>query len=47
MNTVAVDMQADATEKRNQIWAFVVTGMLILISMLYYNANPYYIYLVV
>lgn len=38
---------ADATEKRNQIWAFVVTGILILISMLYYKANPYYIYLVV
>ncbi|MGE5173621.1 MAG: YeeE/YedE thiosulfate transporter family protein [Betaproteobacteria bacterium] len=46
MAALAVDRE-DATEKRNQIWAFVVTGILILISMLYYRANPYYIYLVV
>ena len=34
-------------EKRNQIWAFVVTGLLILVSLLYYKANVYYMYLVV
>jgi len=34
-------------EKRNQIWAFAITGLLILISMLYYQANEYYMYLVV
>jgi len=33
-------------EKRNQIWAFVLTGLLILISLLYYKANVYYMYLV-
>jgi len=34
-------------ERKNQIWAFGITGLLILISMLYYQANEYYIYLVV
>jgi uncharacterized membrane protein YedE/YeeE len=34
-------------EKRNKIWAFILTGVLILISLLYYNANVYYMYLVV
>ena len=34
-------------EKRNQLWAFIVTGALILISLIYYQANVYYIYLVV
>ncbi|MBI5676701.1 MAG: YeeE/YedE family protein [Nitrospirae bacterium] len=34
-------------EKRNTMWAFLITGALALISMLYYQANPYYIYLVV
>jgi asparagine N-glycosylation enzyme membrane subunit Stt3 len=29
-------------EKKNQIWAFAITGLLIIISMLYYQANPYY-----
>jgi hypothetical protein len=33
-------------EKRNQIWAFVVTGLMILVSLLYYKANVYYMYLV-
>jgi uncharacterized membrane protein YedE/YeeE len=33
-------------EKRNKIWAFVLTGSLILISLAYYNANVYYMYLV-
>ncbi|GBE02038.1 putative inner membrane protein [bacterium BMS3Abin08] len=34
-------------EKRNAICAFIVAGVLILISLLYYEANVYYIYLVV
>ncbi|UCE71952.1 MAG: YeeE/YedE family protein [Nitrospiraceae bacterium] len=34
-------------EKRNQLWAFIVTGALILISLLYYSSNIYYIYLIV
>lgn len=34
-------------EKRNQIWAFVVTGLLVLVSLAYYKANVYYMYLVV
>ncbi len=33
-------------EKRNKIWAFVLTGALILISLAYYNVNVYYMYLV-
>jgi len=33
-------------ERKNQIWAFAITGLLILISMLYYQANPYYMYVV-
>src|SRR5512143_4295229 len=33
-------------EKRNQIWAFVLTGLLILVSLLYYKTNVYYMYLV-
>jgi hypothetical protein len=28
-------------EKRNQFWAFVVTGLMILVSLLYYKANVY------
>ncbi len=34
-------------EKRNQIWAFIVTGILILTSFLYYKVNVYYMYLIV
>lgn len=34
-------------EKRNRFWAFAVTGILILISLIYYKANVYYIYLTV
>ena len=34
-------------EKRNQVWAFIVTGVLALISLIYYQADVYYIYLVV
>src|SRR3990172_9994265 len=33
-------------EKRNQIWAFAVMGLMIIISLLYYKANVYYMYLV-
>ena len=33
-------------EKRNQIFAFAVTGLMIVISLLYYKANVYYMYLV-
>lgn len=34
-------------EKRNQIWALLVMGILILISILYYHVNEYYMYLIV
>ncbi len=34
-------------EKRNTIWAFIITGMLILVSFMYYRVNVYYMYLVV
>jgi uncharacterized membrane protein YedE/YeeE len=34
-------------EKRNQMWAFVIMGALIFISLLYYKTNVYYAYLVV
>ena len=34
-------------EKRNKIWAFIILGIFILTSMLYYSVNVYYIYLVV
>jgi uncharacterized protein len=33
-------------EKKNQIWAFIITGALILISLLYYKTNVYYMYLI-
>ena len=33
-------------EKRNQAWALIITGLLILISFLYYKTNVYYMYLV-
>jgi len=32
--------------KKGQIWAFLITGIAILISLLYYKANVYYMYLV-
>jgi uncharacterized membrane protein YedE/YeeE len=34
-------------EKRNQIWAFIITGIFILISFVYYKVSPFYMYLVV
>jgi hypothetical protein len=33
-------------ERKNQIWAFVVMGVMVLISLLYYKTNVYYMYLV-
>lgn len=33
-------------QRKNQIWAFLITGVLIFISLLYYRVNPYYMYLV-
>lgn len=33
-------------EKRNTVWAFIIMGALILISLVYYNANEYWMYLV-
>jgi uncharacterized membrane protein YedE/YeeE len=33
-------------EKKNQIWAFIVTGMMLLVSAIYYSVNPFYIYVV-
>lgn len=37
----------ESVEKRNKFWAFTITGLLVLISFLYYKTNAYYIYLVV
>lgn len=34
-------------EKRNRVWALIITGALVLVSLLYYNVNVYYMYLVV
>ena len=34
-------------EKRNKLWALIVTGALILISLIYIKANIYFLYLVV
>lgn len=33
-------------EKRNQVWAFIVVGALMLVSLLYYSVNAYYMYVV-
>jgi uncharacterized membrane protein YedE/YeeE len=33
-------------EKKNQIWAFIVTGMMLLVSAIYYSVNPFYIYVI-
>jgi uncharacterized membrane protein YedE/YeeE len=33
-------------EKRNNMWAFLITGILGLISLIYYQTNVYYIYLI-
>jgi hypothetical protein len=34
-------------EKRNTMWAYIITASLILISVLYYMADVYYVYLIV
>lgn len=34
-------------DKRNQMWAFIITGAMILISLLYYRVNEYYMYIIV
>ncbi|MDP2158835.1 MAG: YeeE/YedE family protein [Nitrospirota bacterium] len=34
-------------EKRNQIWAFVITAALIVVSLVYYSVNAFYLYTVV
>lgn len=39
-------MKTVNTEKRNQVWAFLIMGHLILFSILYYQANAYYMYLI-
>ncbi len=36
----------ERAEKRNELWAFAITGIFILISLVYYGVNRYYIYLV-
>lgn len=33
-------------EKKNQIWALIITGVMLLISAVYYSINVYYIYVV-
>lgn len=38
---------ADRESKRNQIWAFSIIGFLILVSLIYYNVNEYFLYAVV
>jgi len=32
--------------KKGQIWAFSITGVLVLVSLMYYQANVYYMYLI-
>lgn len=39
-------MAEEGNNKKGQIWAFLITGILIVISFLYYQANVYYMYLV-
>ena len=36
----------DTGQKKNQIWALIITGLMILISAVYYSINVYYIYVV-
>lgn len=37
---------AETDSKRNQIWAFIIMGALIMISLIYYNVNVFYMYLI-
>ena len=39
-------MADQENNRKGQIWAFLITGILILISVLYYKTNVYYMYLV-
>lgn len=39
-------MADQENNKKGQIWAFAITGVLILISLMYYRANVYYMYIV-
>lgn len=34
-------------EKRNQVWAFIIVGLLVLVSLIYYKVNTYYLYTIV
>ena len=36
----------DAAQKKNQVWAFIITGAMILISLMYYQANVFYMWVV-
>jgi uncharacterized membrane protein YedE/YeeE len=38
---------SDNSEKKNAFWALAITGVLILISLIYYSVNQYYAYLIV
>jgi len=33
-------------DKKNQIWAFIITGLMLLVSAIYYSLNVYYIYVI-
>ncbi len=39
-------MADQENNRKGQIWAFLITGILILISVIYYKTNVYYMYLV-
>jgi uncharacterized membrane protein YedE/YeeE len=44
---MAVETIVDPLERRNRIWAFIITGAMIAISLMYYRVNAFYMYLVV
>lgn len=39
-------MADQENNKKGQIWAFSITGVLVLVSLMYYQANVYYMYLI-
>ena len=39
-------MADQENNKKGQIWAFSITGILVLVSLMYYQANVYYMYLI-
>jgi uncharacterized membrane protein YedE/YeeE len=41
-----METTVDTSQKKNQVWAFIITGIMILVSLAYYKANVYYMYLV-